>query len=61
MSDVKLCDRCGTVYKPCGESRVIHEFRNNGVGILGNGGDACPKCSKEYAAWWNEKKREEES
>ena len=59
MSDVKRCDRCGAVYKKSGESRVIHEFRPSGVGMLANGGDACPECSKEYAAWWNAKRKED--
>ena len=57
MSDVKRCDRCGAMYEPCSKSRVIHEFGSNGVGMLENGWDACPECSKEYADWWNAKRK----
>ena len=58
MSDVKKCDRCGAVYEKGGESRVIHEFGPNGVGMLDNGGDVCPECSKEYADWWKAKRKD---
>ena len=57
MSDVKKCDRCGTVYEKTSKSRVIYEYFSAGIGMTKNCGDVCPKCAGKFDKWWNKKRK----